>query len=369
MNVGIACYDSFGGSGTVASEMGYYLASQGHQVHFISFGVPVRLRCSDNIFVHEVRVPHYPLFRHPPMGVALASKMVDVCRSANLDILHVHYAVPLATSAYLAKQVLGDEAPKIVTTLHGTDITLVGNDPGYLPLTAFSIEKSDWVTAVSAYLKEETYLQLGIDRSKQIDVVMNFVDTEKFVPCDTFPQCRSPIPRLIHISNFRKVKRVPDVIEIFRKVVDKIDARLVLVGDGPTRPQVEDMVRRYELCPKVQFVGKQIEFIDTLNRSDIFLLPSEEESFGLSALEALSCGVPVVASNVGGVSELVTPEVGFLSEVGDVDSMASNCLELIEDRERLVMYRKQAREYALDNFDISSVAPQYMEGYRKVVGR
>ena len=366
LKIGITCYPTFGGSGVIATEIGMAMARRGHQVHFISYDIPRRLnRFTDNIYFHEVEVKEYPLFQYPPYSLGLASKIVDVATYEGLDLLHAHYAVPHATSAYLAAQVLADKAPKIITTLHGTDITLVGNERSYLPITRFSIMKSDGVTAPSQYLRQATYDKLNIPSSSPISVIPNFVDTTHYSPTTErdftalskiFGRCSAEEKIIVHVSNFRPVKRVPDVIRVFEKVNREENAHLVLIGDGPERSSVENLVRELELCDKVCFLGKQESFVNILQHADVFLLPSESESFGLAALEAMSCGVPVVASNTDGIPEVIADkETGFLSEVGDIESMSKNVLHILQQEENRKTLSKAARKRVEEEFELELV--------------
>jgi N-acetyl-alpha-D-glucosaminyl L-malate synthase BshA len=355
------------------------MAERGHKVHFICYEVPRRLnRYMDNVFFHEVEEADYPLFRHPPSSLSLASKMVEVTQFEELDILHAHYAIPHATSAYLARQVLGEMAPKIITTLHGTDITLVGNDRSYLPIVRFSILQSDGITAVSKYLKNATYDKINISTETPIEVINNFVDPDKFRPRQADENLHSAMglgdcvrgggKTIVHISNFRPVKRVGDVVQVFRRVHEQLPSRLILIGDGPERGRIEREVRENGLSSHVCFLGKQESFADVLRNCDVFLLPSESESFGLAALEALSSGVPVIASNIAGIPELVTHgEVGYLSEVGDIDDMAANTIRLLTDKDTHGELSRAARERAIGCFARSKIVDQYEDYYYQVL--
>jgi len=370
LRIAITCYPTFGGSGVIATEIGRTLARRGHRVHFISYDVPARLEhFEDNVVFHEVSVRDYPVLNEVPYPLALASKMVEVSRFEGLDLLHVHYAVPHATSAYLARQILhaaGDAAPRIITTLHGTDTTLVGSDPSLLPITRFSVIESDGVTVPSAFLREATYTELRVPRTVPIEVIPNFVDTDRFCPTD------EPHPlRVIHVSNFRPVKRVDDVVRVFAEVHRAVPtATLVLVGDGPERFRIEGMVREAGLASQVTFLGKQGTFLEVLQRSDVFLLPSETESFGLAALEALACGVPVVASDVGGVPEVVAAgELGFLAPVGDVAAMAAATIRLLTDRALHAEMSRAARARALERWREAPMVDRYEDYYRRVLAR
>ncbi len=372
MRIGITCYPTYGGSGAVATELGKELALRGHEVHFISYAVPFRLnKYVENIIYHEVESSNYPLFEFSLYTLSLTSKMAEVAEFENLDLLHVHYAIPHAVSAYLAKEILKEKREiKIITTLHGTDITLVGLEPNFLPLVNFSIEKSDAVTAVSRFLKEKTITQYEI--KKDIEVIPNFIDTELFKPN---PNCKyrehiAPGGEkiLIHTSNFRPVKRVPDVIKVFDKVNKEIPSKLLLIGDGPDRFECEQLTRQLNISDKVKFLGKQEAIVDILNSSDLFLLPSQSESFGLAALEAMACGLPVVASSVGGIPELIKHnECGFISEIGDTDRMAKYSIDLLSNEKKYEMFSKNARKRAIEKFDKSIVIPMYENLYRKVL--
>ncbi len=374
LKIGITCFPTFGGSGVVASEVGMAMARKGHKVHFISYDFPRRLnRFMENIFFHEVETREYPLFDQPQYPLNLASKMVEVCTFVNLDILHVHYAIPHATSAYLARQILGDKAPKIITTLHGTDITLVGKDRSYLPIARFSIEQSDGVTVPSFYLKNATYDKLNLSPDKEIKVINNFVDTNYFSPAEekNKKEIRAYIDKCLlsdfvitHVSNFRPVKRLNDVIKVFELINKEVPSHLVLVGDGPERSAIESYVRDLGLEDKVCFLGKLDNFAPILRQSDIFLLPSESESFGLAALEAMSCGLPVIASNTQGIPEVVTDGVnGYLSEVGDVEDMAAKALSLFRDKKKYLSFSTEARRAALQNFGQEMLISQYEDYY------
>ena len=372
MRIGITCYPTYGGSGAVATELGKELALRGHEVHFISYAVPFRLnKYVENIIYHEVESSNYPLFEFSLYTLSLTSKMAEVAEFENLDLLHVHYAIPHAVSAYLAKEILKEKREiKIITTLHGTDITLVGLEPNFLPLVNFSIEKSDAVTAVSRFLKEKTITQYEI--KKDIEVIPNFIDTELFKP-NTNCKYREHIAPggekiLIHTSNFRPVKRVPDVIKVFDKVNKEIPSKLLLIGDGPDRFECEQLTRQLNISEKVKFLGKQEAIVDILNSSDLFLLPSQSESFGLAALEAMACGLPVVASSVGGIPELIKHnECGFISEIGDTDRMAKYSIDLLSNEKKYEMFSKNARKRAIEKFDKSVVIPLYENLYHKVL--
>jgi N-acetyl-alpha-D-glucosaminyl L-malate synthase BshA len=373
MKIGITCYPTYGGSGVVATELGKALAHLGHQVHFISYALPHRLpQFVENIFFHEVEVSNYPLFEHQLYGLALTSKMVEVMIYEQLDLFHVHYAIPHATSAYLAKQILRKENKniKFITTLHGTDITLAGLEPSFLPLVKFSIEESDGVTAVSRFLKEKTITNYQID--KEIEVIPNFIDSNlyKRVKDGKFRMhlacCGEKI--LVHVSNFRVVKRVTDTIRILELVNKEIPAKLVLVGDGPDRSECERLARELGLEKRVVFLGKQDGLSQILSASDVFLMPSQSESFGLSALEAMSCGVPVVSSSVGGLPELIVHnENGFIAEIGDVERMARYTLDLLTNERKYNRFAGNSRKRAVEEFDIKKIIPRYVDYYNRIL--
>ncbi len=372
MKIGITCYPTYGGSGVIATELGKALALKGHEIHFISYALPFRLtNFVENVVFHEVEMSSYPLFEFPLYSLALASKMVEVAEYEKLDLFHVHYAIPHATSAYLAKEMLRDKIDiKIITTLHGTDITLVGLEPSFLPLVKFSIEKSDGVTAVSRFLREKTLTNYDIN--KDIKVIPNFVDTELFKPnsdCSFRKNVASKGEKiLVHTSNFRQVKRVTDAINIFNIVQKEIPSKLILVGDGPDRSECERLVRHLELVDKVRFLGKQDALVEILNASDIFLIPSQSESFGLAALEAMSCGLPVISSSVGGLPELVAHnECGFIAEIGDVERMAKYAIDLLSNEKKYRIFSNNARERAVNKFAINKVVPLYEEDYERVL--
>jgi L-malate glycosyltransferase len=368
MKIGIVCYPTYGGSGVVATELGKALADKGHQIHFISYAMPMRLEgYMGNIYYHEVEMATYPLFEFPLYTPALASKMVEVARFEKLDIIHAHYAIPHATSAFLAREIVGNGL-KIVTTLHGTDITLVGLEPSFLPVMKFSIERSDGVTAVSRFLREKTLTNFNIE--KEITVIPNFVDTEKYrrIPCDQISGKFAPKGEkiLVHISNFRAVKRVPDVIRVFKQVQEKIPSHLVLVGDGPERSSCEMLVRELDLQQQVTFLGKQFELVPILSAADLFLMPSQSESFGLSALEAMACEVPVISSSVGGLPELqVHGETGYIAEIGDIDRMARYAIELLTNEAKHKLFSRAARQRAVESFDVHKIVNQYEAHYEQ----
>lgn len=371
MNIGIVCYPTFGGSGVLATELGMALADKDHNVHFITYRQPVRLTgFRANIFYHEVRVPTYPLFDYPPYESALASTLVDVVKNNKLDLLHVHYAIPHASAAYMAKQILQKENKyvPVITTLHGTDITLVGRDKTYAPVVAFSINQSDAITAVSENLKEETYRTFKIE--KDIEVIYNFVDVQRFSkkPIDAFRKVIAPDKEriILHASNFRKIKRIDDVIRIFKKLNDVVPSKLLLVGDGPERPMAEALCRELNLCDEIRFVGKQQDMEEIFAIADLFLLPSEYESFGLSALEAMAGGAPVVSTNVGGLPEIITPgENGYMGNVGDTDQMAGYAIDILKDENTFKRFKFNAKKQA-ENFDIARIVPQYENLYERL---
>lgn len=372
MNIGIVCYPTFGGSGVLATELGKALAEKGHNIHFITYQQPVRLGSFHaNVFYHEVSVPTYPLFDYPPYETALASSMVDVILNHKLDLLHVHYAIPHASAAFMAKQIVsrrGIHIP-VITTLHGTDITLVGKDKTYSPVVTFSINESDAITAVSQNLKEETYQNFDI--KKDIKVIYNFVDIDRFnkKPLTPFKQVIAPNGEMIltHASNFRAVKRVLDVVKIFEKVLEHVPAKLLFVGDGPDRSKAEAMCREKGICNHIRFLGRQEEMEDILAITDLFVLPSEYESFGLVALEAMAAHVPVISSNAGGLSEVnIEGVTGFLNDVGDIDGMANNAIRILSDGQLKTKMQEAAFEHAV-KFDISNIVPKYEQLYRDVV--
>ena len=371
MRIGITCYPTYGGSGVVATELGIELAARGHEIHFISYAMPIRLNnASERISFHEVEVTTYPLFDHPPYALALATKMAEVAESASLDLLHVHYAIPHSVSALLARMMAAPRKLPFITTLHGTDITLVGSDRSYLPITRFSIEQSDGVTAISNYLRDRTIREFEIKRP--IDVIPNFVN------CDLYKRSNdgkarakfapNGEPILMHLSNFRPVKRVTDAIEIFALVREKIPAKLVMIGDGPDRGAAEYVVRKKKLSKDVFFLGKQLTVQDKLGLADLFLLPSDEESFGLAALEAMACEVPVVATHVGGVPEVVAHGVdGYLFEPRDVPAAAKYALEILTRPDRGRMMGEMARINARRRYCSNDIIPQYEAYYDKVL--
>ncbi len=368
MRIGMVCYPTYGGSGVLATELGHELAKKGHSVHFITYAQPMRLdRFQDNIYYHEVETPSYPLMEFNQYTLSLAGKILDVAKYEQLDVVHVHYAIPHAVSAYLAREISRSTRPfRLVTTLHGTDITLVGMEPTFLPLVKFSLEKSDVVTAVSGFLAEKTRQSFGQDLS--IRVIPNFVDTVLYTRGDC-SHLEKHLKKdgefvLMHVSNFRPVKRVQDCVRILAEVRKKVPARLVFVGDGPERSDAERLCRELGVEEHVTFLGKQSALPEILSVADIFLLPSQQESFGLSALEAMSCSVPVVATNIGGIPEVVKhDETGFIAELGDVDRMARYCLDLLTNPKKLAIFRENARRRVIDNFDISLIVPHYERVY------
>ena len=369
MKIGIVCYPTFGGSGVVATELGLELSKKGHEVHFITYSQPVRLELlGANVHFHEVHVPNYPLFHYQPYELALSSKIVDMVKVHQIDVLHVHYAIPHAYAGYMAKKMLHEEGIElpIVTTLHGTDITLVGSHPFYKTAVTFSINKSDAVTSVSQSLKEDT--QRLFNTKKDITVIPNFIDLDKYTP--TTKNCQRdllamPDERVItHISNFRSVKRIPDVIHIFNAIQKEIPSKLMMIGEGPEREKAEQLCTELNIENKVVFLGNSNEVNKILCFSDLFLLPSETESFGLSALEAMASGVPVVSSNSGGLPEVnINGVSGFLSPVGDIKSMSQNAIHILKNKTNLEVYKKGAKSTAL-KFDIHQIVPAYEEIYK-----
>ena len=372
MNIGILCYPTFGGSGVIATELGKALSEKGHRIHFITYSQPVRLEhFSENVSYHEVSVADYPVFDYAPYETALTSKLVDVALFEKLDIIHVHYAIPHASVAYMAKQILASQGCHVpfVTTLHGTDITLVGKNPGYEPVVTFAINQSDAVTAVSKSLRDETFQFFKV--TNEIEVIPNFIDLRRFSkqPKEHFKKAIAPNNErlLVHASNFRKVKRVGDVVKIFNQVIEKIPSKLLLIGDGPERTAIEKECRESKACDHIRFLGKQEAVEEILSVSDLFILPSETESFGLAALEAMACQVPVISSNTGGLPEFNLHGVtGFMSDVGDVDDMAKNSIYLLENEERLSKFKQQALVQA-KKFDIRNILPMYEKLYEKVI--
>lgn len=374
MKIAIVCYPTFGGSGVVATELGLELARRGHEVHFITYSQPVRLALlNPNIHYHEVNVPEYPLFHYQPYELALSSKLVDMVKLHDIEVLHVHYAIPHAYAGYMAKQMLKSEGIKIpmITTLHGTDITLVGNHPFYKPAVTFSINKSDYVTSVSQSLKDETY-RLFDNIKREIEVIPNFIEIGK-EPGDVTSDCErtvmaNPDQKIItHISNFRKVKRIPDVVKVFYEIQKQVPSKLMMVGEGPEREEAEKMCEDLNIADKVIFFGNSNEIDKILSFTDLFLLPSETESFGLAALEAMACGVPVISSNSGGLPEVNKQGFsGYLSDVGDVESMAKNAISILSNDGELFKFKRNAYELAKD-FDILNIMPMYEELYERAI--
>jgi N-acetyl-alpha-D-glucosaminyl L-malate synthase BshA len=372
MKIGIVCYPTFGGSGVVATELGIELSKRGHEIHFITYSQPVRLDAlSSNLHYHEVNVPDYPLFKYEPYELALSSKLYDVVSKHKIDVLHVHYAIPHAYAAYMAKKILNENGHKIpiITTLHGTDITLVGNHPFYKPAVTFSINKSDIVTCVSKSLMEDTREFFGIKRD--IKVIPNFIDIEKYERklniCEKNFISQGDEKIIVHVSNFRPLKRIIDVLKIFEKVNSEISSKLIMVGDGPDKKKAKDYLRKNNLKNRVIFLGKTNEVDEILCSSDLFLLPSEKESFGLAALEAMALKVPVISTNTGGLKELnINGNSGYTSDIGDIDSMASNAIKILSDKSLKKKYRSQAFENA-KKYDIKKIIPLYENIYDEAI--
>jgi len=381
MRIGITCYPTYGGSGVVATELGIELAALGHEVHFISYSQPFRLTGRETgIFYHEVPVSNYPLFEFPPYDLALASRMAEVAEYYHLDLLHVHYAIPHSVSALLARQMLAERGKHLpfVTTLHGTDITLVGMDRSYLPITRYSIQQSDGVTSISSYLKDVTEANFGITRP--IEVVHNFVNCDVYKPfaeseAETRAQARAKLANpgeflLTHLSNFRPVKRIADVIQIFARIAKQLPARLALIGDGPDRSTAEWLAHSLGIHERIHFLGKQERVSELLPLADLMLMPSEMESFGLAALEGMACETPAIATRVGGVPELITDGVdGLLFPIGDVDAMAQAAIALLSDPERFEAMRQAARKTAQDRFCSTRILPRYIQFYESLLTR
>jgi len=371
MKIGIVCYPTFGGSGVVATELGKALAKKGHQVHFITYSQPTRLDFfNENLFYHQVDVRTYPLFQYPPYELVLSSKMVDVVKYEKLDLLHVHYAIPHASAAYMAKQILATEGITIpvVTTLHGTDITLVGKDSSFAPVVTFSINASDGITAVSENLRTETYDHFNI--TKDIRVIPNFVDMNRFKRQrkDHFKRAICPDGEylIVHTSNFRRVKRVEDAVRVFEKIRRQVPSKLLLVGDGPERTNVEKLCRELGTCEDIRFLGKLEAIEEVLSVSDLFIMPSEKESFGLAALEAMACEVPVISSDAGGLTELnIDGETGFALPIGDIEGMTEKALHILSSPERLNEFKHRALLRARE-FEISKIVPLYEAFYQEV---
>lgn len=372
MNIGIVCYPTFGGSGVVATELAKGLAHRDHNVHILSYARPARLDTfRTNISYHEVNMNTYPLFEYPPYDLALANQMANLIEFEDIDVLHVHYAIPHATSAYLAKQILGEKAERVplITTLHGTDITIVGSDPSYKSVVDFSINQSDGVTAVSEYLKNETYERFDI--KKDIKVIPNFIDLERFKKSDKNHFKKAICPNgekvVVHVSNFREVKRVPEVISVFNHILENdIEAKLLLVGDGPDRQRAEQRCRDLGICSQVRFLGKQDQVEEVLSIADLFVIPSGSETFGLAALEAMSCSVPVISSNIGGLPEVnVQGETGYLCDLDDIDCMGKHAVEILSDEDLHKRMSRNARKQA-EKFEMSRIISVYEEYYEEV---
>ncbi len=371
MNIGIVCYPTFGGSGVVATELAKGLAKRDHNVHILSYARPARLDTfRTNISYHEVNMNTYPLFEYPPYDLALANQMASLIEYEKIDVLHVHYAIPHATSAYLAKQILGDKAAHVplITTLHGTDITIVGSDPSYKNVVDFSINQSDGVTAVSEYLRNETYDRFDI--KKDIEVIPNFIDLDRFQKSDQNHFKKAICPNdekvVVHVSNFREVKRVPEVVSVFAKILENdIKAKLLLVGDGPDRQRAEQRCRELGMCEHVRFLGKQDQVEDILSIADLFLMPSGSETFGLAALEAMSCSVPVVSSNIGGLPEVnLHGDTGYLCDLDDIDCMGDYSVKILSDEKLHQELSQNARKQA-ERFEMSKVVGQYEQYYEQ----
>jgi N-acetyl-alpha-D-glucosaminyl L-malate synthase BshA len=372
LRIGICCYPTHGGSGVVATELGKHLAERGHEISFVSYETPLRLgTLPERVSYHEVEIEQYPLLKHFPYTLALASKLAEVARLQNLDILHAHYAIPFGAAALLARQIVSERPVKVVMTLHGTDITLVGNNASFKPVTKMAIEQADAVTVVSRYLREETHRQFEVDRD--LEVIYNFIDPERHEndPCPCVPACsRLTQKTLMHISNFRPVKRIRDVVAVFAKVSAVVNSRLVLVGDGPDRPLAVETAKELGVLDRVRFVGVVDQVATLLNVADLFLLPSSTESFGLVALEAMASGVPVIASDTGGIPEVVQDGVtGFLAPVGDVDRMAACAIDLLRDERKRRLFGSAGRERARDQFDYQKIVPQYEAVYERILAR
>ncbi len=377
MKIGITCYPTYGGSGVVATELGIELAARGHDIHFITYSQPFRLTGREaNIHFHEVAVTNYPLFEHPPYDLALATRMAEVAEFYSLDLLHVHYAIPHSVSALLARQMLAARGLQLpfITTLHGTDITLVGLDRSYLPITKFGIEQSDGVTAISSYLRDRTREAFAI--TSEIEVIRNFVNCDVYIRRPELVAAMrgrfaGPDERLfVHLSNFRPVKRIQDVVEVFARVARTVPARLMLIGDGPDRSIAEYLAREHRVQDKIHFIGKQDNVNELLPLADLMLMPSEMESFGLAALEAMACGVPSIATHVGGVSELIEDgKNGLVFDVGDVKSMSEAAVKLLGEEPRLRRMSEAGRKTAQDHFCASRVIPLYESYYDRVIER
>jgi len=371
MRVGITCYPTYGGSGVVATELGKKLAQLNHEVHFISYALPYRLnRFHPNLFFHEVEVLKYPLFEYPPYSLSLASKMVEVAESVNLDILHVHYAIPHATSAFLAREMITKKRMKYITTLHGTDITLIGSDPSYVKIVKFSIEQSDGVTAVSNFLKDETIKIFNI--KNDIRVIPNFIPDDFITvqPSPELRECCAPAHEYIltHISNFRPLKRITDLIYVIEKLVAKFPVKLLMVGDGPDRFVAEQLCKKLNICDKVVFMGKQENIAEILAISDVFLLPSENESFGLAVLEALACGIPCVTTNAGGLSEVnIHGQTGYTVPVGDIDGFVKYTTKILSDEKLRQELSDNAQRLSRERFQADQIVKQYIDFYEETI--
>lgn len=374
MKIGITCYPTYGGSGAVATELGLELARRGHEVHFVSYDLPFRLTgFQERVYFHEVEMDQYPLFEHPPYSLALAVALHEVAQKEGLDVVHVHYAIPHAASAWIAREMLeGAAGPRIVTTLHGTDITLVGQHPSFKSITRFSIRKSDGLSAVSEYLKQETVANFGVDGAR-IEVIPNFIDTNRYrpglEPCHRATLAPHGEKIVMHVSNFRAVKRVEDVVTAFARVARALPARLIMVGDGPERPRAAERADSLGVDDSVLFLGKHVAVEELLSCADLFLLPSESESFGLAALEAMACGVPVVASDTGGLPEVVTPGSGALLPVGDAEGMGDAAAALLADPARWKAASEEARGVALERFSVERVVPVYEGWYERILAK
>ncbi len=373
MKIAMVCYPTYGGSGIVATELGTALAKLGNEVHFISYDMPARLDSfQENIYFHNVEIPRYPLFEFQLYSLALAGKIIDVVKYEKIELIHVHYAIPHAVSAYFAKQILKNQDIKIITTLHGTDVTLVGLEPSFHPIVKYSLEQSDCITAVSKYLADKTVQTFDI--KKKIEVIPNFIDPEQYHRrhCKHIKEQMAPNGEkiLIHISNFRPVKRVMDTVKILEEVNKTVPAKLLLIGDGPDRSEVERVCRESGLCSQVKFLGKLNTFTELLSIADVFLLPSQSESFGLSALEAMACGVPVVASNIGGIPELVQHgETGYLAEFGDTERMSKYVIELLNNPKKWQAFSDNAQKAAVEKFNTDKIVNYYYELYQDVIHR
>jgi N-acetyl-alpha-D-glucosaminyl L-malate synthase BshA len=371
IKIGIVCYPTYGGSGVVATELGKQLAKKGHQIHFISYEPPFRLdQYYENIYFHEVEVPTYPLFKFPPYSLALTNKIVELITEENLEIIHAHYAIPHSLAAYVAREVKQETGVKVITTLHGTDITLVGNQSSFKSITKFSIEASDGVTAVSDNLRQETIDTFELENDK-VKTIYNFVDIKKYIrkePEEALTFATGDEKIITHISNFRDVKNIPDVIEIFALINKEVNSKLLLIGDGPNRHSAKKLVSKLNLDDKVYFLGKQDNVIPLLSVSDLFLLPSQKESFGLVAIEAMACEVPVIASNTGGIPEVVLDEItGFLAPPGCTEKMAQKAIELLENKEMYDEFSQNARHWVVTKFSSEGVVEEYEDYYYELI--